>query len=257
MVKISNNHKKRKLKNQKPLLTIFTECDYSPIQSLIINGRFPFDSFGNLLCCLPKLQHLSIDCLVQDRYYTEEEEEKLSLIQLKCLKYVSLRIDYVEFKTRKDYVYYWESNEPICSQIQKENYHLVKHFYICSKKIKDNYLSYFSNVNQLTVKHHFETSNDSIPTTLHRMIPLKQLTKLVIEYYKFSFIEIIQFLHFTPNLYALKLDYLPFSHLSFNVIKPNEVFQYVSNRNKIKILDFRVWCSSNEIQLVVNLFPQV
>ncbi|CAF4399585.1 unnamed protein product [Rotaria sp. Silwood2] len=83
---------------EEPLLTIFTEYDYSPIQSLIINGRFPFDSFSHLLCCLPKLQYISIDCLIQDHYYTEEEEEKLSFIQLKYLKYVSLRIDYVEFK---------------------------------------------------------------------------------------------------------------------------------------------------------------
>ncbi|CAF1573541.1 unnamed protein product [Rotaria sp. Silwood1] len=343
-----------------PLLTIFTQYDYSPIQWLIINGRFPFDAFNKLLCCLPKLQHLSIDCLVQSRYYAEEEaeEENLSLIQLKYLKYVSLRIDYIEFKKfektiielfhyvqilhlttyydeayldakrwqrlivsnmpylrifdinhkgsvktntltyhdvinefnssfwfenkwffthqhiwkdqpdngifysiapyrRKDYVYHWESNEPICSRIQKEDYHLVKHLYICSKEIKDNYISYFPNVNQLTIKHHFETSNDSISKSLRRMIPLKQLTKLVIECYKFTFTEIIQLLRFTPNLYALKLDYLPFGDINLNVIKQNKVFQYVSNRNKIKILDFRVWCSFDEIQLVVNLFPRL
>ncbi|CAF2917603.1 unnamed protein product [Rotaria sp. Silwood2] len=149
------------------------------------------------------------------------------------------------------------SNEPICSQIQKENYHLVKHLYICSKEIKDDYVSYFPNANQLTIKYHFETSNDSVPKPLRRMIPLKQLTKLVIECYKFSFAEIIQLLRFTPNLYALKLDYLPFSGINLNVIKQNEVFQYVSNRNKIKILDFRVWYSLNEIQLVVNLFPRL
>ncbi|CAF4755154.1 unnamed protein product, partial [Rotaria sp. Silwood2] len=108
-------------------------------------------------------------------------------------------------------MYYWESNESICSQIQKENYQLVKHLYICSEEIKDNYLIYFPNVNQLTIKHHFETSDDSIPTTLHRMIPLKQLTKLVIECYKFSFVEIFQLLRLPPNLYAFKLDHVSFS----------------------------------------------
>ncbi|CAF4864782.1 unnamed protein product, partial [Rotaria sp. Silwood2] len=154
-------------------------------------------------------------------------------------------------------MYYWESNESICSQIQKENYQLVKHLYICSEEIKDNYLIYFPNVNQLTIKHHFETSDDSIPTTLHRMIPLKQLTKLVIECYKFSFVEIFQLLRLTPNLYAFKLDHVSFSDINLNVIKQNEVFQYVSKRNKIKILDFCVWCSLNEIQLVMNLFPQL
>ncbi|CAF1618845.1 unnamed protein product [Rotaria sordida] len=315
-----------------PLFTALIEDDYSPMQSLIINGRFPFDSFGHLLYCLPKLQHLSIDCLVQQRFDTEEEE--LSLIQLKYLKYVSLHIDHIEFtkfkkiirkvfhyvqtlrlttyhdaaylnakhwqklivtympylrifdinhegsvktntltyhdiinefnssfwiknRWRKDYIYYWESNESICSQIQKENYDSVKHLYICSEEIKDNYLNYFPNVNQLTIKHRFETSDDSIPTTLHCMIPLKQLTKLVIECYKFSFIEIFQLLYLTPNLYALKLDHLFFSDINLNVIKENEVFQYVSNTNKIKIVDFGVWCSLNEIQLIVNLFSQL
>ncbi|CAF4369054.1 unnamed protein product, partial [Rotaria sp. Silwood2] len=38
---------------------------------LIINGRFSFKSLNNVLCCLPKLRHLSINALVHCRDYFE------------------------------------------------------------------------------------------------------------------------------------------------------------------------------------------
>ncbi|CAF4001024.1 unnamed protein product [Rotaria sordida] len=41
-----------------PFLTIY---DRSPIEYLIIDGCFPFDSLNNLLCCLPRLRHLSMN----------------------------------------------------------------------------------------------------------------------------------------------------------------------------------------------------
>ncbi|CAF1489037.1 unnamed protein product [Rotaria sordida] len=78
-----------------PFFDYFTNYASSPIEYLIINGRFQFSSFHNLLSCLPKLQHLSINSLVDDYYY--QKNKKLSPIQLKYLKYVSLKLDCVYF----------------------------------------------------------------------------------------------------------------------------------------------------------------
>ncbi|CAF1522426.1 unnamed protein product, partial [Rotaria sordida] len=97
-----------KIEYRQLLSTDFTYYDSSPIECLIINGRFPFSAFHNLLCCLPKLQHLSINCLCKHDGY--QERNKLSSIQLQYLKHVSLKFDYVRFdefeKIIKEFFYH-------------------------------------------------------------------------------------------------------------------------------------------------------
>ncbi|CAF4824351.1 unnamed protein product, partial [Rotaria sp. Silwood2] len=78
-----------------PSSIYLTEYNSSPIQYLIINGRFPFKSLNNVLCCLPKLRHLSINALVHCRDYFEIQD--LSPIKLKYLKYVALKFDCIRF----------------------------------------------------------------------------------------------------------------------------------------------------------------
>ena len=48
------------------------------------------------------------------------------------------------------------------------------------------------NVIELNIKHDFETSVLLIPKTLNGIIPLKQLTELVIQYYHFQFEQIVK-----------------------------------------------------------------
>ncbi|CAF4395162.1 unnamed protein product, partial [Rotaria sp. Silwood2] len=287
-----------------PSSIYLTEYNSSPIQYLIINGRFPFKSLNNVLCCLPKLRHLSINALVHCRDYFETQN--LSPINLKyvALKFDCIRFDKVEkilkdffhnvqilhlttkydeaylnakrwedlivsympylrvfdinhqnsmlnnnltyhdsikqfnssfwikknwffthqhdwakrldtgifYSTdpyrRKDYGFHWEIDEENCSHFQEINLNSVQHVSIYSRQITNIYLNYFPNVTQLTIKHYFQTSDDSIITTLNHMIPLVQLKKLTIGSYNFPFEEIIKLLRFTPNLYALKLNLL-------------------------------------------------
>jgi hypothetical protein len=66
---------------------------FSPIEHLVIKNCFPFESFNNLLSYLPRLHHLSIDGLVD----CHQIEVPLSPIELKCFKYVSLKLDFVNF----------------------------------------------------------------------------------------------------------------------------------------------------------------
>ncbi|CAF2800615.1 unnamed protein product [Rotaria sp. Silwood2] len=66
----------------------------SPIQCLIINGDFPLSLLHNLLSCLPQLQHLLINSIVNSNYI---EKEEFFHIQLKYLKKLSLRLYYIQF----------------------------------------------------------------------------------------------------------------------------------------------------------------
>ncbi|CAF5016043.1 unnamed protein product, partial [Rotaria sp. Silwood1] len=137
---------------------------------------------------------------------------------------------------RNDYDFYWEIDEYNCSHFQEINLNLVQHLSINSKQIINIYLNYFPNVTHLTINHYFQTSDKSIITTLN---------------------QIIELLRFTPNLYALKLDLLHVQKTNTKLIRQSENFQYVSKINKIKNLDLQQCCSLNEIQLIVNLFPQL
>ncbi|CAF4977123.1 unnamed protein product, partial [Rotaria sp. Silwood1] len=73
----------------------FTEYISSPIEYLIINAPFPFKAFHNLLCFLPKLQHLSIGFL--HLFGDIHIEYQLSPIQLKCLRHVSIYFSMIHF----------------------------------------------------------------------------------------------------------------------------------------------------------------
>ncbi|CAF3666684.1 unnamed protein product [Rotaria sordida] len=341
---------------QRPLFVYSTNYDSSSIEYLIINGRFPFSAFHNLLCCLPKLQHLSINSLVN--YDDYQARDKLSSIHLKYLKHVSLKLDYVRFDEfekiikeffhhiqilrlttaydeiyldakrwqqlilfhmsylrifdinhqgsvsnnnltyhdiinqfnssfwnekkwffthqhewehrlntgifystspyrRKDYTYYWEIDKELDLYHQRENSKSVKHLNIASK-IKPNHRNYFSNINQLTIEYYVEILDDnSFITNLKCMIPLKQLTKFVINLSRFPFEEIIKLLRLTPNLYTLQFNIYSLQDIDSNFSKYNILLQHTLKKNKIENLILTGRCSLNEIRFIIYVFSKL
>jgi hypothetical protein len=75
------------------LAICFDKCQASPIEHLVMNCRFPINSFSSLLCCLPELRRLSIDCLIE----SNPTDIKFCPILLKHLKYLSLNLDTIGF----------------------------------------------------------------------------------------------------------------------------------------------------------------
>ncbi|CAF4282117.1 unnamed protein product, partial [Rotaria sordida] len=76
---------------QRLLPIIFHKYQYSPIEHFVINSRIRFDSFNNLLFCLPQLCRLSIDGLVKCTFTNINSNTNF----LEHLKYVSLKLDYI------------------------------------------------------------------------------------------------------------------------------------------------------------------
>jgi hypothetical protein len=79
---------------------LFFNNELSSIEYLVIKNRFQFHSFNNLLLYLPQLRYLSIDCL--DGLYYQNVE--LCPIVLKNLKYVSLKLDLINFNLFEPYI---------------------------------------------------------------------------------------------------------------------------------------------------------
>jgi hypothetical protein len=102
---------------------------------------------------------------------------------------------------RKDYTLDWPNDEQTCSNIQVKNFNSVKHIRIGGKQLTNNSIHYFPNVNELTITSYFEPSDHSIWNNLNRIIPLNQLTKLIIHDVGLPFQQLIELLRSTPNLH--------------------------------------------------------
>ncbi|CAF0980559.1 unnamed protein product [Rotaria sordida] len=338
--------------NQKSISFDLTRHVFSPIQYLIINGDFPFNSLNNLLSCLPELHHISIQSLVNSNDNIKTGDLSY-YIHLRYLKYVSFKLNSIDFNKfeniikqffdyveilhltmnsdekylnaklwqqliisympylrifdmkyqgsignkydiikqfsssfwiekkwffthehdwkstmdrgvfyssipyrRKDYMYYWASDEQLYSHNQEENFNSVNHLFICSK-IKDHCLKCFPNVNQLIFTLFFDDWNDSIVRNLNCMISLEQLTKIVLEPYRIPLEDIIRLLCFTSNLHTLQFHTFGLHHNNLDVVRRNYAFEYASKINKIKSLILHGRCSLNELEFIVNLFPQL
>ncbi|CAF3283472.1 unnamed protein product [Rotaria sp. Silwood2] len=340
---------------KKPLYVDLNYNFSSTIEQLIINGPFPFNTFNNLLCCLPKLKYLSINSIVESHRISEIKE--LSPIELKYFKNIFLKFDYIHFGKfekivkdffhhvqtlrltiigdkrsldakqyqelitsympylrifdinheysiekndltyhdiinqfnssfwienkwffthqhrrthgshtgifystvpyrRKHYTYYLTFNNEVCSNIQ-ENLNSVKHLHIVSQGIQNNVLNYFPNVNQLSIKAKSKNRNKPIIAILQRIVPLKQLTTLFIEYYDLSVEDLIKLLYCAPNVHTLHLVELPSNFTDLELIKENEISKYVSNMNKIENLSIRTWITFYEIPFILHFLPKL
>jgi hypothetical protein len=103
----------------------------------------------------------------------------------------------------------------------------------------------------------FSTTRNSIGTILSRIIPLKQLTKLVIECHHFSFIKMIDLLSFTPNIHTLIFESMPFYRNDYISIEQSETFRFVSNTNMITDVTFKERCSLEKLRLLLALCPRL
>ncbi|CAF1341864.1 unnamed protein product [Rotaria sordida] len=157
----------------------------------------------------------------------------------------------------KDYKFYWQSDRQPCPYLRKTNFKTVKHVLIDSKRVTNNQGNYFPNTTQLTITNNFETLDDLFPIILNRIIPVKNLTKIVIESFSFPLEQIINLIRFTPNLHTLKFYLIFLKKIKTNIIEQSQIFQYISKTNKIKYLDLHDDCSLERIQLIMKLFPKL
>ncbi|CAF3821416.1 unnamed protein product [Rotaria magnacalcarata] len=124
-------------------------------------------------------------------------------------------------------------------------------------EINDNYANYFLHVKQLTFTLFFDHWNGSIIRHINSMIPLEQLTKIVLEPYRIPLEDILRLLFFTSNLHTLQFDTLGLHQNNLDFIQQHYIFDYGSKINKIESLILSGRCSLNELDFIVNLFPQL
>ncbi|CAF3164044.1 unnamed protein product [Rotaria sp. Silwood2] len=165
--------------------------------------------------------------------------------------------DSTEPYRRKDFTFYWQLDKQICQSAQETNLNSVKHVYICSTKTNKNPANYFPNATELTIKHCLEKLDDLLVQTLNRIVPLRQLTKLIIKDFHINFDKFIDVLYLRPHLHTFKSDFLSLNSIYPSAIRKTGTFRHVLHTNRIKTLELRHECTLEEIQLIVDLFRQL
>ncbi|CAF3461390.1 unnamed protein product [Rotaria sp. Silwood2] len=153
---------------------------------------------------------------------------------------------------RNTYTLCGQSEEKTCLNIRDNNLKSVRHVHIQNKKAMINYNYYFPNVVALTIDGDFTKSCDSFSTILRNIIPLKQLTKLIIECSPFSFREIIELLCFMPNIHTLIFLSMPKFKGKYHIIKQSEKFRLFSNINTITDMTIIGSLKFEENHLLIN-----
>lgn len=135
--------------------------------------------------------------------------------------------------------------------------HPIRHVDIHSTNAMQLCSDDFPNATKLTLSETFDVPRDSLVTHLSRIIPLEQLTHLILNCHRFHFEQIIEFLHSTPNIRTLLLDSVLLYGTNSISFEQDDIFQIVSNTNVITNLTIDKECTLDKIQLIVTLFPRL
>jgi hypothetical protein len=143
------------------------------------------------------------------------------------------------------------------SNIFQTNVDSVRHVCIHKSNTMKQFGGHFTNANELTLSKTFDVPRDSIGIHLNRIISLRQLTKLTLACHRLPFKQVIELLHFTPNIHTLKLDSILLYRTDSVSIQQNDIFQLVSKTNAVTTLTIDKEVTFEKIQLLVTLFPRL
>ncbi|CAF0947560.1 unnamed protein product [Adineta steineri] len=90
-----------------------------------------------------------------------------------------------------------------------------------------------------------------------RIIPLKQLTKLVVESNPLPLTKLIELLRCTPHIHTLVLKSMSLYGVNYNSIQQNQSFQLVSSTNTITHVTYEGKCTLEKLQILIALFSQI
>jgi hypothetical protein len=146
-------------------------------------------------------------------------------------------------------------DETVYSSNGEINSNAINHLHICCPRAFNKYTNYFPNVTDLTLDFKVDGHNESITNTLNRIIPLSIITKLIIESFCSSFIQLVELICLIPNLHILKLGFISIDDREYTSIQQCQTFQYVSNRNTIKNITINNECTLEKVKMLVALCP--
>ncbi|CAF3622400.1 unnamed protein product [Adineta steineri] len=158
---------------------------------------------------------------------------------------------------RKYYTLCNQIHQSTCLNSKETHLQSVQHLQIYDEQQTINCKYYFPNVTILTFKEGFSITHNSIVFMLNHVIPLKQLTKLIIKCDHLSLTKLIELLCWTPHIHTLVFESMSLHRVSYNSIQQNQSFQLVSSTNTITNVTFKPRCTLDKLQILVALFSRI
>jgi hypothetical protein len=158
---------------------------------------------------------------------------------------------------RKHYKLHNWSHQDISSAENQSSLDSVDHICIRDNLEINKNRIYFPNVTKLTLFNYSNPSHDSISTILERIIPLKQLTTLIIHYRNFCIGKLVELLYYSPNIVTLILNSISFFKISHTSIQESQTFEIVSKKNKITNMTIEDNDKLENIKVLNKLCPRL
>jgi hypothetical protein len=134
----------------------------------------------------------------------------------------------------------------------------VRFVHIEDIDLLNNCNKYFPNAIELNLSFKSINENENyLSVILNRILPLKQLTKLVFDISHYRSKIIFQLLQSTSNIQTLILNCTSLCQSSFILIQQYQTFQFVSKTNQIINLIITTECTLEVTKLLVNLCPKL
>jgi hypothetical protein len=127
----------------------------------------------------------------------------------------------------------------------------VRHIHIENEEAINNCIYYFPNATDLTLRYFSSIKPNS------SIINLKNLSKLNIACYNYSFKKLIKLLSITSNIVTLTIDHIRLDMKDFETIRNDESFQTVSKVNIIRNLTVTSVSEVKEVELLFILCPRL
>ncbi len=140
---------------------------------------------------------------------------------------------------------------------QARNMNFVDHVYIQNEETMTSCSHYFRNATKLTLSDSFGASRLWLGVILKRIIPLKQLTTLIIDNENFCFEQLINLLSSTSNVHTLTFNCQSIKETNSKLLQQTETFRLLSETNKIRNVTIRERYSIENIKLLVTLCPRM
>jgi hypothetical protein len=156
---------------------------------------------------------------------------------------------------KKDYKFEKKPNQYHRLNDQETNLSSVRHVHISNEEAIIDCIDHFPNTKELILKDISFRKTETFITTLVHMIPLQNLTKLIVESEDYSFEKLIKLLSFTLNLNTLKIQSIYQEDL--RTIQNSETFRLVSNVNMIKNLTVKELSGIEKVELLFALCPRL
>jgi len=133
----------------------------------------------------------------------------------------------------------------------------INHISIQNELEATHDLIYFPHVTKLTIFPHSNRTYHSLSTVLDRIIPLVQLTDLIVNYPKFCVGRLVELLYYAPSIRTLTVHSISFHKITSPSIQESQAFETASKKSRITNVTITEYETLEHVKLFCNLCPQL